>query len=217
MGTRVTFTKQLAAASANCIAQVIEAFDTAGKKRCNACNYLLPLSDFNADERAKDGYNGSCRKCEKQRRIENRICDIPIEKICRKCQATKPIASFHVNRRNRDGHKSICDACSNQQSKDYVSSNGKRDKEKTRDAWLWFNYRIRLVDFNKLLASQGGVCAICRTPPRGTESFDVDHDHTSGGVRGILCSPCNRGLGQFTDSADLCRKAAEYLDKFEGA
>jgi hypothetical protein len=64
-----------------------------------------------------------------------------------------------------------------------------------------------------MLAAQDGVCAICRRPPK-TKRLEVDHDHKSGLVRGLLCWRCNhRVLGQAGDDAELLRSAAQYLDE----
>jgi hypothetical protein len=75
-----------------------------------------------------------------------------------------------------------------------------------------------------MLAAQGGRCAICgSTDPRGGDgaSFAVDHDHAccpanrrSYGkcLRGLLCHPCNQGLGMFRDDPAVARAAADYLE-----
>ena len=46
---------------------------------------------------------------------------------------------------------------------------------------------------DRLLAEQGGVCAICGNPPK-TRGLSIDHDHKTGAVRGLLCFRCNRAL-----------------------
>jgi hypothetical protein len=52
-----------------------------------------------------------------------------------------------------------------------------------------------------------GVCHICRKETRLT----VDHDHSTGVIRGFLCNPCNRGLGDFLDNPESLRRAIAYL------
>ena len=71
------------------------------------------------------------------------------------------------------------------------------------------------MDFDKhnnevkeMLTQQGNVCAICGS---GNIPLQVDHSHSSGKVRGMLCAKCNRGLGLFYDNQKFLRKAREYL------
>jgi len=73
---------------------------------------------------------------------------------------------------------------------------------------------LTLEEYDQLLASQNGVCAICGTPPKlGGRRLDVDHDHKTKKVRGALCNRCNRGLPWFSDNPDRLRAAADYLDQ----
>jgi len=76
-------------------------------------------------------------------------------------------------------------------------------------------YGITPEDYDALLAAQGGACALCSAPqPNKVGSrFYIDHDHASGAVRGLLCGPCNMGLGQFRDDPDLLRAAAQYVER----
>lgn len=64
-----------------------------------------------------------------------------------------------------------------------------------------------------MLAAQNGGCAICgATEPGGrTRYFPVDHCHTTGIVRGLLCTKCNRGLGLFNDDPERVARAVMYL------
>lgn len=75
-------------------------------------------------------------------------------------------------------------------------------------------YGITLADYERLLQSQQGRCAICGGPPRGGDGhrFHVDHCHETGTVRGLLCNPCNRGVGLFADSLERISAAIAYME-----
>lgn len=77
---------------------------------------------------------------------------------------------------------------------------------------------MTVVDYEFMLKSQNGVCAICgqsETKKTGNkiDLLSVDHQHTTSKIRGLLCSKCNVGLGNFRDDPKLLRKATEYLEK----
>jgi len=59
--------------------------------------------------------------------------------------------------------------------------------------------------------SQGGICAICKKPPQQNKRLAVDHCHTTGDIRGLLCDLCNRGLGFFQDDIERIAIAIVYL------
>jgi hypothetical protein len=71
-------------------------------------------------------------------------------------------------------------------------------------------YDLSLHDYEVLFAEQDGKCAICSVDLEAA-GLHVDHDHTSGKVRGILCPPCNKGIGHLRDSPDVIIAAAAYL------
>lgn len=71
-------------------------------------------------------------------------------------------------------------------------------------------YGLEPEQFDALLASQEGVCAICQTLAEG--QWNVDHCHDTGLVRGILCSSCNIGIGQLADSVARLQAAIAYLE-----
>lgn len=75
-------------------------------------------------------------------------------------------------------------------------------------------YRLSRDDYNRMVAEQKGLCAICSKPPRGKSPMGVlhvDHDHATDVVRALLCDRCNKGLGCFKDEPALLWKAAMYL------
>lgn len=70
---------------------------------------------------------------------------------------------------------------------------------------------VTVAEYDRLLAAQGGGCAICGNPPK-SRRLDVDHDHRTGATRGLLCHACNRGLSYFRDNARSLWRAGDYLE-----
>lgn len=86
-----------------------------------------------------------------------------------------------------------------------------RRREVYRRAHLKRLYGITPEDFDAMLAAQGGCCAICGTDtPRGRGRFHVDHCHTTGRVRGLLCTLCNTSLHR-AELDGWLERAAAYL------
>jgi hypothetical protein len=71
-------------------------------------------------------------------------------------------------------------------------------------------YGITAEQADTLLNRQGGKCAICHEASTG--QWNIDHCHDSGAVRGVLCSPCNTGIGCLGDDPALLHRAIEYLE-----
>lgn len=76
-------------------------------------------------------------------------------------------------------------------------------------------YGITQNALNALIDAQGGACAICELPLAALAQRDinVDHCHSTGTIRGVLCRHCNHGLGHFRDSPAALRRAADYLER----
>lgn len=126
-------------------------------------------------------------------------------KTCSVCNVIKPLSEFYPAKNCRLGVRSECSACS------------RSDVDKKSDTRYRKKYGISLDQVQKLLAQQGGVCAICKCQPAKDntittlERFAVDHDHQTGVIRGILCNWCNLGLGHLDDSVDRLLSAIAYL------
>ena len=73
-------------------------------------------------------------------------------------------------------------------------------------------YGMTNADYDALLLSQDGKCAICKTdtPGKGRKFFDVDHNHITGKVRGLLCRVCNKYVGAFENARR--HAVEEYLN-----
>ena len=83
-----------------------------------------------------------------------------------------------------------------------------------RHATVIRRYGITQADFNHMRIAQHNRCAICREV--FTKTPRVDHNHDSGKVRGLLCGPCNIGIGLLKDSAVRLRMALRYLEAHPG-
>lgn len=89
----------------------------------------------------------------------------------------------------------------------------KENERRAKDSRLKRTFGITIDEYEKLLAAQAGLCAICRRPQQrhGHKNLHVDHDHNTGKVRGLLCWKCNTTLGLVGDSAVLLTSAISYL------
>ena len=134
-------------------------------------------------------------------------------KRCPSCDTYKELSLFSRDNRRRDGLFYICKDCK-----------AAKDRGRPRRShWanqIWLRYRITQSQYEELLRSQGGVCAICGKFPEGTR-LCVDHDHrccpreTSCGscVRSLLCRKCNLVIGNANDSFEVLANAAEYVKR----
>ena len=86
-----------------------------------------------------------------------------------------------------------------------------KSPEDVRNANLKRLYGITRADWDAMLASQGGLCAICKTSEPGKKGFHVDHSHDTGKVRGLLCHGCNLGIGHLRDDPAIVAAALLYL------
>jgi hypothetical protein len=95
----------------------------------------------------------------------------------------------------------------------WARKNPERRRQINRDYFLKRDYGLTQGDYDALLKEQGGCCEICGAdkPTGRWKVFAVDHCHTTGDVRGLLCNECNRGMGLLGDSEERLRQAANYL------
>jgi len=91
-----------------------------------------------------------------------------------------------------------------------------RQWHSSRHYYLKYKYGITEDQYNEMLESQGNKCAICKskeTKDKKRHRFMVDHCHSTGVVRGLLCSSCNKAIGLLHDSPDILQSAICYLQQ----
>lgn len=144
-------------------------------------------------------------------------------KSCTVCKQTKPIEEFgRRGGQTRFAHhvKSRCKLCERDQAREYKRKKALEDPLASRKYWLNYKYGLSLEDYGTMLLEQNGVCAICEQPETYIDvrsgkirPLVVDHCHTTGRVRGLLCNNCNAALGQVQDNKDTILKAIVYLQR----
>lgn len=103
-----------------------------------------------------------------------------------------------------------CVVCSARKQQEYYEENGGGVMAKlTR---MLKRYGLSHVDYYTMLEAQGRACKTCLTPFEQHGEANVDHNHRTGKVRGLLCVRCNRGIGLFRDDPLSLRRAATYLE-----
>ena len=137
---------------------------------------------------------------------------LPETKICNKCKQRKLQTDFNFCSNSSDGLQSWCLDCGKKWWKIY---SGKHDR---RDYHLQYRYGITKKQYELILKSQNGVCAICcqsETVKQNNkiDSLAVDHDHKTNYVRGLLCRRCNTILGYIDNIPEFLEKVTQYLRK----
>lgn len=83
-------------------------------------------------------------------------------------------------------------------------------KRRERAGHLMRKFGITIDQYGAMLEAQNGVCAICGRVP-GEISLHVDHDHSTGRIRSLLCFPCNNALADLQEDTEVVAKALGYL------
>ena len=128
---------------------------------------------------------------------------------CKKCSDNLPLYNFYFNKNGKYKKQNVCKKCMN--IYDYKTDKNSKLKRA---------YGITFDEYEELLSKQNKKCAICgidnngkyRNKPR---AFAVDHCHTTGKIRGLLCSDCNTGIGLLKDNINFLQSAINYLNKLK--
>lgn len=117
------------------------------------------------------------------------------------------LANFVKQARGLHGYRNLCKTC----KKKEIS---KKDSDYYYDRSLRSKYNITIEDYNRMFEEQEGCCAICGKHQTETKKrLYVDHCHTTGQVRQLLCQHCNLIIGFANDNNDLLVQAIAYINK----
>lgn len=197
-------------------------------KICNKCLKPKSPNNYMPDARNKDGLQSICNDCRRMAKQQARIkakkngpTKIVSEKICNGCKLPKPVSEFYKDLGIADGHATICKKCKNESVVAWRQENRDQYNATMRKYNVDNYHRLRLNRYDitpgqhaQMLADQKGLCAICEKPPKGKRPLAIDHRHSDGKVRGLLCYGCNRAL-HVLETVTLLEKAEAYLKKHE--
>lgn len=158
-----------------------------GYKLCTDCNQRKSLDEFSKDSSKLWGKSRQCKVCYNNYRLKN----IDREKARRDHRS--------VEHKERD----------NNRTKAWYRANPDRVKNKSLA-----RFGITIEDFNAMFVNQNGCCKICKNMLLKDRNTQVDHCHTTGLVRGLLCHTCNTKLGWFEHSQNWYKLHTASIDKY---
>jgi hypothetical protein len=154
------------------------------------------------------------------------------KKLCKVCNKKKKAVDFYRDNLNKiDGLRYECKACTrakvsrryqlkSEEIKEYNRQYRKLHRDKLLKQKRMRSLGISSEEHDQIIARANGCCEICNKSREdfpyakadlGTTSLSIDHNHTTGQFRGLLCAHCNHALGKLNDSGPLLIKALEYL------
>jgi hypothetical protein len=122
-------------------------------------------------------------------------------------ETTRKYAREHLQKKRADP-----DWVAREKERQQKRLNDPRYRAYRRNYHIKRNYGLSPEQFFVLERNQKGLCAICKSKPK---KLCIDHDHITGKVRGLLCNPCNQGLGHLRDNITNLISAINYLKGYE--
>lgn len=177
-------------------------------KTCPKCGVEKPLEKFHKRKPSKDGRHRVCSLCRNAMRRE------ATAERQRKSGVTRHMLSnVRIEERLAD-----CSTCGTDVDIQRVNSGYPGCANMIRDSShyskIFAAYRLTREEYDQMVEDCGNKCEICRRDRATvrTRRLSIDHCHTTGEVRGLLCGRCNSVLGYVEDSTEILRKLALYLE-----
>lgn len=179
------------------------------EKKCSVCKIHKETSKFRSDKSRKDGLSNTCNECSSA--IQRNWYSRNKEKARKQAKKRYESNKDQISAKRKVTRKKNAAKIKEQRKLDYQNN---KDIHRER-SWKRAGIKNMTVSrYNELFKSQKGCCAICATKQDDLKrSLCVDHNHSTGEVRGLLCDACNRALGYLKDSTDLLSKCINYLNK----
>jgi hypothetical protein len=170
-------------------------------RRCDFCRTTMVV----ATEWSKRRYcKPSCKAKHGEAYKMDRRFDAKLRRMCEECGSPVPTT-------RRADSVTCSEPCATKRRR---RLSPEQTETTRRRLHLRREFGLSPGQYAALLAAQDGGCAICgATEPGKGRYMHVDHCHSNGGVRGLLCASCNLGLGKFKDDTDVLARAIDYLNR----
>lgn len=127
---------------------------------------------------------------------------------CPTCKQIKVLEEFYTDKQAPRGKCIYCRECMRLKNNSRYTKLSKQEKYKRH---LIAKFHISPELYESILVEQNERCAICNTKFDDQITPCIDHNHSTGNIRGILCTRCNLGLGNFRDNIEYLESAKQYI------
>lgn len=181
------------------------------------------LSRYRTGKACKHGHvaerstvSGSCTECHRLRQaVRNKFYDHKAPRVNSSTRGQRGLTTVIREDLRARGKKWQLEnpERTKEIAREYYKANKEPHNDRATNNRLIRNLGITKDQYDKIMREHDGRCDICGTDiPGGPHgSFNLDHDHATGELRGVLCMRCNTSLGKFEDRIDLLQAAINYL------
>jgi hypothetical protein len=135
-------------------------------------------------------------------------------RTCSLCERRLPAEQFSVARNTKDGLASQCRDCNAARSKKHYRATKADNVARFAREHRARKYGLTDETFAAMVAAQKNRCAICVADLGLGKGRVIDHCHTTGRIRGLLCAKCNSALGLAGDDPERLRAMAAYVERY---
>lgn len=132
-------------------------------------------------------------------------------KECKTCNTEKELTEFFACSKTKAGYRPNCKTCTQEKDKARRQANPEKQRKIRRKAHLKAKYGVTPEWLEQRLEELDHKCPLCATPIAEGYNLAIDHCHTTGEVRDVVCRSCNIAMGMFKDNPELIEKAVQYL------
>lgn len=179
-------------------------------KLCSKCKLTKESHEFGLNPKTSSGLKSWCKKCNQEAgrlyQALNKEASSVKKKLYRDINRDKIKLQKHTSHmKHRD--KILA------KHKEYRKNNQAKVKKTLRNSFLKKTYGLTLDTYSELLSAQNNVCAICNKANASGRSLHVDHNHSTGKIRELLCNSCNSAIGYAKEDISVLERIILYLKK----